>query len=117
MKNLFALCLIGLAGCGTYSHQRPVVLSVVIGSSQTNIVVASETTSIRVFFQKLDTTALNTSVTDGDYRRKVSLGRMGTTGDAESISALGDAIADGMVKYQTMGLKAPTNLPSLGGQP
>ncbi len=105
MRTSFLLIFLVLAGCGTYRHARPVVLHAVQDGGRTNYTVSLENTSISVFFQRLDATALKTLVQDGAYKRTVSMGQLGTAGDAEFMKALGDAVADGMAKYQSMGLK------------
>lgn len=110
---LASLALLALVtGCGTYRHSRPVLLSVVTEDGRTNIVVASESTSLRVFLQKLDTSALKTSVTDGPYRRTVSLGKLGTAGDADMVNAIAEGVANGITKSQTGGMGIPRTISS-----
>lgn len=117
MKPLLSLALLAfLTGCGTYRHERPTILSVEIEPGKTNLLVATELTSVRVFFQKLDATKIRSTIRDGAYSRTVSLGGVGMTGDAEFIKAIAEGVAEGFVKSQTGGLGIP-NLQTLPGLP
>lgn len=104
---LLALLSALLTGCGTYRHSRPVVLSVVTLDGRTNLIVSAETTSINVFLQKLSGTKITSAVKDGDYSRRVGVGAFETIGDAAMVQAIGEGVANGIIKSQTGGIGLP----------
>jgi len=113
MKSISILALtLALTACGTYQHSRPVNLSITVVDGKTNIVVAAERTTVRVLFQKIDATKMQSTVKDGDYSRTLTFGQIGATGDAKTINAIAEGVANGMIKAQTGGAGIPS-LPSL----
>ena len=109
MKTTLAIIALAalLSGCGTYKHSRPVLLSVVVDDGRTNLVVASETTAVNVFLQKLSGTKITSAVKDGDYSRRVSVGAFDIIGDAAMIQAISEGVTEGFIKSQTGGLGIP----------
>lgn len=105
-SGLFLL-LLALTGCGTYRHERPVVLSVILADGQTNLVVASERTSVSVLLQKLSGTKITSYVKDGDYSRRVGVGAFDIVGDAAMVQAIGEGVVNGLIKAQTGGVGIP----------
>lgn len=108
-KTILAILALAMTGCGTYRHQRPVVMSTV----GTNQVVAFETTTISLFLQKLSAAKINTKIKDGDYSRGVIVGGVGTVGDAEMVQAISEGVANGIKKSQTGGVGVPKDHGSL----
>lgn len=96
--------LILFSGCASYTHQRPVLVQSVIAEGKTNLVVAFERISVKMFLQKLSAAGTKSKVVDGDYQREVSLGKVGAIGDADFINAVAAGVAEGMKKSQTGGL-------------
>lgn len=99
---MMAAVTLGLFGCARYQYERTTPVAI----SGTNVVLASERTTIWSAGSKTGLEGVTSETTDGKFHRKVGASAVKTQGDADLVEAATRGAVQGFVASQGGGAGA-----------